>query len=100
VHEGPRPATSRQTQRWAADEGLRALAHRFELFNRGTLFGWVAEAGLPVVACGDVHVPAHVEGWKTLLPSRHDESAVVEYLRSARPVYLTRLDDEHSCVAA
>lgn len=90
----------RLTKRFSRDAGLRELAHRFELFNRTQLFGWVADAGLPAVACGDFHEPAHLCGWKTLLPSRHDESSVVEYLRSMRPVYLTRLDDELSRAAA
>ena len=92
--------SSRLTQRFAHDEALRGLAHRFELFNRSQLFAWVAEAGLPAVAAGDVHRPEHVTGWKTLLPTRHAESAVVEYLRSARPVYLARLDAELTRVAA
>jgi predicted metal-dependent phosphoesterase TrpH len=83
---------SRLTQRFARDEALRHLAHRFELFNRTTLFGWVAEADLPTVACGDVHVAEHVAGWKTLLPCALDEEAVVAYLRSPRPTYLARLD--------
>ena len=87
-------------QRFSRDAGLRELAHRFELFNRSQLFGWVAEAALPAVACGDFHALEHLTGWKTLLPSRHDESAVVEYLRSPRPVYLARLDDELVRVAA
>ena len=85
---------SRLTKRFSRDAGLRALAHRFELFNRTQLFGWVADAALPAVASGDFHTPQHLLGWKTLLPSLHDESAVVEYLRSPRPVYLVRLDDE------
>ena len=85
---------SRATERFSRDAGLQALAHRFELFNRTQLFGWVADAALPAVASGDFHTPAHLLGWKTLLPSLHDESAVVEYLRSPRPVYLARLDDE------
>ena len=84
----------RLTKRFSRDAGLRALAHRFELFNRTQLFGWVAEAGLPAVASGDFHTPAHLKGWKTLLPSLHDEQAVVDYLRTPRPVYLARLDDE------
>jgi predicted metal-dependent phosphoesterase TrpH len=84
----------RLTKRFSRDAGLRALADRFELFNRTQLFGWVAEAGLPAVASGDFHTPAHLSGWKTILPSRHDEQGVVEYLRSPRPVYLARLDDE------
>ena len=49
---------------------------------------------LPAVASGDFHTPRHLLGWKTLLPSLHDEPAVVDYLRSPRPVYLARLDDE------
>ena len=99
---GDEPALlrGRLTKRFSRDAGLRGLAHRFELFNRAQLFGWVAEAGLPPVASGDFHVAEHLHGWKTLLPSRHDASAVVEYLRSARPVYLTRLDDELARVAA
>jgi predicted metal-dependent phosphoesterase TrpH len=94
------PSRSRVTQRFARDEALRGLAHRFELFNRTQLFGWVAEAALPAVATGDVHRPEHVAGWKTLLPCRHEEPAVVEYLRSARPVYLARFEVELSRVAA
>ena len=84
----------RLTKRFSRDAGLRALAHRFELFNRTQLFGWVAEAGLPAVASGDFHTPRHLAGWKTLLPSLHEEQAVVDYLRTPRPVYLARLDDE------
>jgi 3',5'-nucleoside bisphosphate phosphatase len=90
----------RLTKRFSRDTGLRALAHRFELFNRTQLFGWVAEAGLPAVASGDFHTTAHLTGWKTLLPSRHDEEAVVDYLRTPRPVYLARLDDELGRAAA
>jgi 3',5'-nucleoside bisphosphate phosphatase len=90
----PEQVRGRLTERFSRDAGLRDLAHRFELFNRTQLFGWVATAGLPVVASGDFHTPAHLKGWKTLLPSRHDEQTVVDYLRSPRPVYLARLDDE------
>jgi predicted metal-dependent phosphoesterase TrpH len=96
----PPLARGRATERFSRDAGLRGLAHRFELFNRAQLFGWIANAGLPAVACGDFHEPGHLLGWKTLLPSRHDEESVVDYLRSPRPVYLTRLDAELSLVAA
>jgi predicted metal-dependent phosphoesterase TrpH len=91
---------SRLTRRFAADPDLRGLVHRFELFNRTTLFGWVARAGLPVVACGDFHVLEHLSGWKTMLPCAKDEQAIVSYLRSARPVYLTRLEAEPRSLAA
>jgi predicted metal-dependent phosphoesterase TrpH len=96
------PATSsaRLTQRFARDESLRGLAHRFELFNRTQLFGWVADAGLPAVATGDFHRPEHLLGWKTLLPSRHEELALVDYLRSRRPVYLAQLEAGTALAAA
>lgn len=94
------PIGSRLTTRWAVDPGLQELAHRFELFNRDQLFGWVADSGLHCVATGDVHVPGHVEGWKTLLPCPKDERAVIEYLRSARPAYLTRVSDARERLAA
>jgi len=99
---GDEPAVmrGRLTKRFSHDAALRALAHRFELFNRTQLFGWVADAGLPAVASGDFHVPEHLIGWKTLLPSSHDEEAIVSYLRTRRPVYLARLDDEFAQSAA
>jgi hypothetical protein len=91
---------SRLTQRWAHDRSLRDRAHRFELFNRNQLFRWVADSGLPCVATGDVHVPEHLDGWKTLLPCMKDEAAVVGYLRSRRPVYLARVDAASLPIAA
>jgi hypothetical protein len=82
----------RATAAFATDPGRwTPLLDRFELFNRTTLFPWVAEAGLAVVATGDFHVPAHLATWKTMLPCAKDEGAVIEYLRSPRPAYLVRL---------
>ncbi len=83
---------SRRTRRFAVDPELRSLVHRFELFNRTTLFSWVAREGLSVVANGDFHEPTHLGGRKTLLPCEKDPEAVVAYLRSRRPAYLTRVD--------
>ena len=85
---------ARPTQRFSRDwRELRPLIDRWELFNRRELFAWVAEQGLPAVASGDFHEPGHLFGWKTLLPCAKREDAVVEYLRSARPAFLTRIDD-------
>ena len=96
----PASSNGRLTKRFARDVALRGLAHRFELFNRTQLFGWVADAGLPAVASGDFHDLEHLGGWKTLLPSMHDEAAVVDYLRSRRPVYLIRLEADTDQLAA
>ena len=85
--------SSRLTLRWSRDwRHLRTLVDRWELFNRHDLYGWTAERGLPSVAAGDFHRPEHLHGWKTLLPCAKDEDAVVGYLRSARPTFLSRID--------
>jgi predicted metal-dependent phosphoesterase TrpH len=82
-----------RTARFAAEwRELRGAVDRFELINRHEVFGWVAEAGLPTVATGDVHRPEHLATWKTMLPCAKDEEAVVAYLRSPRPAYLVRVD--------
>jgi len=84
--------TTRPTAAFATDpERWAPLVDRFELFNRDTVFPWVAEAGLPAVASGDFHVPAHLATWKTMLPCAKDEQTVVDYLRSDRPAYVVRL---------
>jgi predicted metal-dependent phosphoesterase TrpH len=85
-------SASRPTAAFASDPArFGPLVDRFELFNRDTLFPWVAEAGLPAVATGDAHGPQHLESWKTLLPCARDERAVVDYLRSQRPAFLARI---------
>jgi 3',5'-nucleoside bisphosphate phosphatase len=91
---------TRGTAAFAARPELAALVDRFELFNRDTLFDWVAAAGLPGVANGDFHRIEHLRGWKTLIPSARSEQAVVDYLRSRRPAYLVRLDEERRLRAA
>jgi predicted metal-dependent phosphoesterase TrpH len=87
------PAThpGRLTQRFARDPELAARVHRFELFNRTQLFGWVARAGLPCVATGDFHRLEHLPGWKSVLPCARREDAVVSHLRSRRPVFLAEI---------
>ena len=99
-HDASGVHPSRTTRRfWREREQLATLVDRFELFNRNDLFPWVAEAGLPGVATGDFHQLEHLSTWKTLLPCAKDERAVVAYLRSGRPTYLTRLHDGPSRAA-
>jgi len=92
-YRGRRAASpSRTTQRFSREwRRLRELVDRWELFNRNELFGWVAERALPAVATGDFHLEEHLPGWKTLLPCSKEEGAVVGYLRSPRPAFLTRI---------
>jgi 3',5'-nucleoside bisphosphate phosphatase len=86
----PSRVTMRFSREWRV---ARAAVDRWELFNRYDLFGWVAERGLAAVASGDFHRPEHLYGWKTLLPCAKDEAAVVAYLRSERPAFLSRFDE-------
>jgi hypothetical protein len=86
----PAPSPSRLTRRFARHhERLAPLVHRWELFNRTTLFSWVAAAGLPAVATGDFHRLEHLPGWKTLLPCAKDEETVIAFLRSQARAHLT-----------
>jgi predicted metal-dependent phosphoesterase TrpH len=85
------PSAARRTARWCADRSLAARVDRFELVNRHEWFDWVDLARLPGVATGDFHEPSHLATWKTLLPCRKHEVAVIEYLRSRRPAYLADL---------
>jgi hypothetical protein len=41
-----------------------------------------------------------VTGWKTLIPCPKQEDAIVAYLRSPRPVYLARVEDDLGRLAA
>jgi predicted metal-dependent phosphoesterase TrpH len=85
---------TRGTAAFGAQPELAELVDRYELFNRHTFFPWVAAAGHSTVASGDFHRPEHLATWKTMLPCPKDERSVVAYLRSARPAYLVRLEDE------
>ena len=87
----PERLDTRRTCLFASEPSTRDLVDRFELFNRNTLYGWVAEAGLPGIATGDFHRPEHLATWKTLLPCPKDERAVVEYLCSSAPAFLAPL---------
>jgi predicted metal-dependent phosphoesterase TrpH len=87
-------AATRGTAAFAARPELAELVDRYELFNRATLFSWVAAAGHPTVATGDFHRPEHLATWKTLLPCAKTRRGVVDHLRSALPAYLTCLGQE------
>ena len=83
----------RTTARFAEEPDWAAEAlDRFEICNRHDFFEWVARARLPVVASGDFHRLEHLATWKTLLPAEKSEEAVVDYLRSPRPVSLTLVE--------
>ena len=84
---------ARTTARFAEEPDWAAEAlDRFEICNRHEFFDWVARARLPVVATGDFHRFEHLATWKTLLPSKKSEDAVIDYLRSRRPVSLTLIE--------
>ncbi len=98
---GHRSAPRAQTRYFARHwRELDGLFDRVELFNGGQLFGWVAEHGLRPVAAGDLHRAEQFPGWTTLVPCEQDAEALVDYLRSPRPVFLTRLERDARSLAA
>ena len=94
---GVRSPTRYFSRHWRELDGL---FHRVELFNSGHLFGWVADKGLPPVACGDLHRAYQFPGWTTLVPCEQDEEALVDYLRSSRPAFLTHIEQSVIAFAA
>jgi len=89
----------RTTARYAEEPQWAAGAvDRFEVCNRHDFFAWVARARLPVVANGDFHQPEHLATWKTLLPAEKSEEAVVDYLRSKKPVFLAPFEPAPAAV--
>jgi predicted metal-dependent phosphoesterase TrpH len=93
-HAGELDAVPQRTTRafWADPDRMRTLVDRYEVLNRSDVFPWIAGERLPAVAGGDVHLAEHVWSWKTVLPCDRSREAVVEYLRSERPAFMTRLD--------
>ena len=99
--EAAAATTRAKTARWAYEwRSLRTLVDRFELANRADIFAWVAGAGLPAVASGDFHRPEHLATWKTVLPCVQTETAVVAYLRSQLPAFLTDWQAQATEIAA
>ena len=85
--------TPRTTARWSVEAyWAAAVIDRFEVCNRHDFFPWVARERLPVVANGDFHRPEHLATWKTLAPAEKTEEAVLDYLRSSRPVSLALVE--------
>ena len=99
-HDETPDSPARLTRAFASHPELRDHVHRFELFNRSTLFGWISREGLATVATGDFHRLEHLPGWKTLLPCARNTDVVVDYLRSPRPTYLVRIDAQGLQMAA
>ncbi|HET8651317.1 MAG TPA: hypothetical protein VFM13_01970 [Gaiellaceae bacterium] len=73
---------------WRNRDRLAGAVDRWELFNRTQTFGWIADLRLPPIASGDVHRPEHLESWKTIVPCRKSERALLDHLRSDRTAYV------------
>jgi hypothetical protein len=79
----------RPTRRFFRElELFRGIVDRWELANRKEIFSWVAEQRLPLVATGDFHRRGDLASWKTLVPCRKTEQALLMHLRSLAPVYV------------
>jgi hypothetical protein len=70
-----------------------------ELTNGKELFAWIADAHFPFVATGDFHEPHDLASWKTFIPCRRSERAVLAHLRSRAPVYVMPYAPDHALPA-
>ena len=82
---------TRATAAFGAQPELAELVDRFELFNRHTLFAWVATAGHATGASGDFLRREHLATWKSLLPCPKDEPSVVALNQSSSSYWDSRL---------
>ena len=85
---------------WCEHEAFSDIVHRWELINGHTVFPWISEARLQVVANGDFHRPEHLTSWKTMLPCEKTEEAIVDFLRSPARAQLTVFDPVSQQLAA
>jgi hypothetical protein len=93
--------STRGTARFAVEpEWAAGAVDRFELCNRHDFFPWVAEARLPAVATGDFHRLEHLATWKTVVDVEKTEAAVLDFLRSRRPVELRLVERSLATIAA
>src|SRR5438445_3552597 len=73
---------------WRARDRFQNIIDRWDLANGRELFAWIADARLPIVATGDFHQPRDLASWKTFVPCRKSERALVAHLRSRAAVYV------------
>jgi hypothetical protein len=97
---GPEGGPGSTRRLWRERDAFHHLIDCWELINGHTVFPWVADARLPVVANGDFHRPEHLATWKTLLPTEQDEEAILDFLCSRARLHLTVFDPVPKSVAA
>jgi predicted metal-dependent phosphoesterase TrpH len=73
---------------WRERESFAQIVDRWELANGKEILGWVAEERRPLVATGGFHRREDLSSWKTLIPCRKSERAIIAHLRSLAPVYV------------
>jgi hypothetical protein len=77
---------------WNRRREVAHLVDLWEVATRWDLFPPVARARLPYVGNSDFHRPEHVYAWKTLVPARANELAVLRTLKHGRGLAVTRLE--------
>lgn len=76
---------------WNRRTELAHLVDLWEVATRWDLFPPVARARMPFIGNSDFHREEHLFAWKTLLPSRKNETAIFRTLKAGRGLGVTRL---------
>ncbi|HJQ36015.1 MAG TPA: PHP domain-containing protein [Thermoanaerobaculia bacterium] len=76
---------------WNARNEVGPLVDLWEIACRWDLFPPVARARFPYIGNSDFHKPEHLYAWKTLVPARKNEEAILRKLKDGRGLAVTQL---------
>lgn len=66
---------------WDNRHELKAHIDAWEVASGPYLFSEVADAGLPLIACSDLHAPRQMTSWKTIVQAPRDPHAILSAIR-------------------
>lgn len=66
---------------WNRREELREHFDAWEVASGPNYFTEVQEAGLPLIASSDLHIPSQIHSWKTLVDAEKHPQAILEAVR-------------------
>lgn len=84
---------------WNARNEIAALVDLWEIACRWDLFPQVARARFPYIGNSDFHKPEHLHAWKTLVPARKNEEAILRKLKEGRGLGVTQLPASVTMIA-
>ncbi len=66
---------------WNMREEIGDLVDAWEVASGSIWFNEVDESGLPIIANSDLHLPAHIQSWKTVFNCERSREAIFQSIR-------------------